>query len=482
MLEGPVSSTVTDPADADDHSGVGIGPRILSGAPVVSLEDHLSRGGGAALARALELGPEATIAEVNAAGLRGRGGAGFPAGRKWDSILNGGGRHHFAVCNAAEGEPGTFKDRAVLRHNPYAVLEGLLVAAHSVGALEAFIALKASFGAELTRTRTAIAELADAGWLEGLNVTVVEGPEEYLFGEEKALLEVIEGNEPLPRWLPPFLHGLFATAPQLGWESAEAEPGHDAGHESNPTLVNNAETLAQAAWILANGAEVFRSVGTDESQGTVICTVVGDVELPGVVEVPMGTSLRQVIEACGGVADGRAVKAVLPGVANAVLAAEHLDVPLTHEHFAAVGSGLGAAGFIVYDDSACMVEVAAMLSRFLYVESCGQCPPCKLGTGAITDALDRIRDGDGTDGDLDTIQRRLEVVADGNRCYLPVQERELISSFLRTFPEDVVTHLDGRCGSDRVDLPVPKIIDLANGVVTYDERQARKRPDWTYTD
>jgi NADH:ubiquinone oxidoreductase subunit F (NADH-binding) len=348
--------------------------------------------------------------------------------------------------------------------------------------LEAFIALKASFGAELTRTRTAIAELADAGWLEGLNVTVVEGPEEYLFGEEKALLEVIEGNEPLPRWLPPFLHGLFATAPQLGWESAEAEPGHDAGHESNPTLVNNAETLAQAAWILANGAEVFRSVGTDESPGTVICTVVGDVELPGVVEVPMGTSLRQVIEACGGVADGRAVKAVLPGVANAVLAAEHLDVPLTHEHFAAVGSGLGAAGFIVYDDSACMVEVAAMLSRFLYVESCGQCPPCKLGTGAITDALDRIRDGDGTDGDLDTIQRRLEVVADGNRCYLPVQERELISSFLRTFPEDVVTHLDGRCGSDRVDLPVPKIIDLANGVVTYDERQARKRPDWTYTD
>jgi hypothetical protein len=158
--------------------------------------------------------------------------------------------------------------------------------------------------------------------------------------------------------------------------------------------------------------------------------------------------------------------AILPGVANAVLTAEQLDTPLTHEHFAAAGSGLGAAGFIVYDDSACMVEVSAMLSRFLYVESCGQCPPCKLGTGAITEALDRIRTGDGRDADLDTIQRRLQVVADGNRCYLPVQERELISSFLRAFPEDVVAHLDGHCPSDRAELPVPKIVDLADGVVT----------------
>lgn len=473
---GTSSATESDQADGR------IWPRILSGSPVGSFEQYLQRGGGTALARALELGSEATIAEVTAAGLRGRGGAGFPAGRKWDSILNGGGRHHYAVCNAAEGEPGTFKDRAVMRHNPYAVLEGLLVAAHSVEALEAYIALKATFGPELARVRRAIDEMEAAGWLEGLTITVVTGPEEYLFGEEKAMLEVIEGNEPLPRWLPPFLHGLFATAPQLGWESVDAEPGHEPGHESNPTLVNNAETLAQAAWIVAHGAEAFRSLGTDESPGTVICTVVGDVLAPGVVEVPMGTPLRQVIDACGGVADGRTVKAILPGVANAVLTGEHLDTPLTHEHFAAAGSGLGAAGFIIYDDSACMVEVAAMLSRFLYVESCGQCPPCKLGTEAITEALDRIRDGDGRDADLDTIQRRLEVVADGNRCYLPVQEQQLISSFLRTYPEDVVAHLDGRCPSDRAELAIPKIVDLANGMVSYDERQSRKRPDWTYAD
>ncbi|MFZ1440576.1 MAG: NADH-ubiquinone oxidoreductase-F iron-sulfur binding region domain-containing protein, partial [Candidatus Microthrix subdominans] len=183
-----------------------------------------------------------------------------------------------------------------------------------------------------------------------------------------------------------------------------------------------------------------------------------------------------------GVAEGRSVKAILPGVANAVLTAEQLDTPLTHEHFAAAGSGLGAAGFIVYDDTMCMVEVAAMLSRFLYVESCGQCPPCKLGTGAITEALERIRDGEGGDGDLDTIQRRLQVVADANRCYLPVQERELISSFLRTYPEDVVAHLDGWCPSERGEPPVPKIVDLVGGMASYDARQMLKRPDWTYAD
>ncbi|MBP7406783.1 MAG: hypothetical protein KA973_17900, partial [Candidatus Microthrix sp.] len=222
MLVSPGTQQASETDGADGRGW----PRILAGPPVASLEEYLQRGGGSALTRALELGSVATIAEVSAAGLRGRGGAGFPAGRKWDSILNGGGRHHYAVCNAAEGEPGTFKDRAVMRHNPYAVLEGLLVAAHSVGALEAYIALKASFEPELARVGAAVEEMAAAGWLEGLNVTVVTGPEEYLFGEEKALLEVIEGNEPLPRWLPPFLHGLFATAPQLGWESAESEPGH----------------------------------------------------------------------------------------------------------------------------------------------------------------------------------------------------------------------------------------------------------------
>ena len=454
--------------------------RLLLDPPVASLDQHLDRGGGRALQRCLEDGPEATLRAVADAGLRGRGGAGFPAARKWESIRTGGGRHRYAVCNAAEGEPGTFKDRAVLRANPYQVLEGLLVAAHVVGAVEAIIALKASFETEIARVRFALDELAGAGWLEAMPIRVVTGPEEYLFGEEKALLEVIEGNEPLPRQLPPYLHGLYATAPQIGWQAHEPEAGHERGHESNPTLVNNAETLAQAAWIVANGVDAFRALGTETSPGTVICTVVGDVDEPGVSEVPMGTPLADVLARHGAPRPGRSIKAVLPGVANPVLTGDAVDIPLTYEHFEQAGSGLGAAGFIVYDDTACMVEVATMLSRFLWVESCGQCPPCKLGTGAITAALESIREGTGTDADLAAIQERLRTVTDSNRCYLPVQEQVLIASLLRAFPEDFAAHLEGRCPSQRAEVPVPKIVDLADGQVTYDERQARKRPDWTY--
>lgn len=454
--------------------------RLLADPPFASLADYVQAGGGAALRRVESEGPEEIIDELTRAGLRGRGGAGFPTGLKWRSILTGGGQHHYAVCNAAEGEPGTFKDRALLRANPYQVLEGLIAAARTIGAFEAFIALKASFEPELERVRTAIAEMTEAGWLTDLELSIVSGPEEYLFGEEKALLEVIEGNDPLPRWLPPYLHGLFANAPQLGWEAHLLEGGHTGEHVANPTLVNNAETLAQAAWILASGADAFRAVGTEKSPGTVVCTVIGDVSAPGVLEVPMGTELREVLERCGGPLPGRRIKAVFPGVASAVLTGASLDTPLTYEDMEAAGSGLGAGGFIVYDDSACMVEVVTTLSRFLYVESCGQCLPCKLGTGDITSALEAIRDGHGSDRDLDVISERLRIVADANRCYLPVQEQNLVSSVLRLFPDDVAAHLDGRCLSERASIPTPKILDLAQGVATYDQRQEHKQPDWTY--
>ena len=456
--------------------------RLLPLTPHLSLGDYLAAGGGRGLAGARAIGPDATIAEISASGVRGRGGAGFPAGTKWRSVVDAGGARRFAVANGAEGEPGTFKDRALLRSNPYAVLEGLLISAEAVGAAETFLALKSSFGQELAAVRRALDEIAQAGWLHGLTVSVVTGPEEYLFGEEKALLEVIEGNEPLPRWLPPYVHGLFATAPQLGWESAEAEPGQAGGDESNPTLVNNVETLAQAAWIMNHGAEAFRSVGTEDSPGTVLCTVVGDVQRPDVIEVAMGTSLRDVIGRCGGVSEGRSVKAVFSGVANAVITGDQLDTPLTYEDMESAGSGLGAGGYIVYDDSTCLVEVACTLSRFLAVESCGQCPPCKLGTGAITAILERIRDAKGTDRDLGEIEKRLRFVADGNRCYLPVQERTMIASILRSFPEDVAAHLEGSCPSGRAHIPMPKIVDLVDGVVTWDSRQEHKQPDWTYSD
>ena len=360
---------------------------VLPSRPVAALDDWLAAGGGGGLAQARALGPERCIDEVERAGVRGHGGAGFPAGTKWRTVLHGAGRHRYAVCNAAEGEPGTFKDRAILRANPYQVVEGLAIAAFVLDAREVFIALKASFEVERERVLTAVTEMQQAGLVGDLSIGIVAGPEEYLFGEEKALLEVIEGNDPLPRWLPPYVHGLFATAPQLGWQAHEPEAGHTPGHESNPTAVNNVETLANVAHVLANGAEWYRSFGTSASPGTVVCTVVGDSERAGVVEVECGTPLREVLTMFGAPRAGHTLRAVLSGVTNEVVTEAHVDVRLTFEDFAALGSGLGAAGFIVYDDTACMVDVAAVLSRFLWVESCGQCPPCKLGTGAITNAL-----------------------------------------------------------------------------------------------
>ena len=454
--------------------------RVLPDQVLSSLSDYLDIGGGKALAWARNVTADRVIDELTRAGLRGRGGAGFPTGVKWRSILTGGGRHHYAVCNAAEGEPGTFKDRALIRANPYQVLEGLIVAARTVGASEAFIAVKESFRPAWQRLTDAIAEIDAAGWLDGLGVTLVAGPEEYLFGEEKALLEVIEGNDPLPRWLPPYLHGLYVNAPQLGWQAHDPEGGHVGEHVANPTLVNNAETLAQAAWIISHGADEFRSTGTEQSPGTIVCTVVGDVVRPAVLEVSMGTPLQEVLQRCGGPRPGRKIKAVIPGVANAALPAGSLATPLTFEDMEAAGSGLGAAGFIVYDDTACMVDVTATLSRFLYVESCGQCLPCKLGTGHITGALERIRDGSGSGADVDVIAERLRIVADGNRCYLPVQEQNLVASLLRLYPEDVTAHLEGTCTSHRGRIPTPNIVDLVEGVVTYDDRQEHKQPDWTY--
>ncbi len=460
--------------------------RLLPAAPFTTLDEYVATGGGGGLSGARHIGAADAIAEIEAAGVRGRGGAGFSAATKWRSVASGVAGTRYVVANGAEGEPGTFKDRALMRANPYAVLEGLLIAAESVGASQAFIALKASFAPELAAISRALQEMRDAGWLGDIEVTIVAGPEEYLFGEEKALLEVIEGNEPLPRWLPPYLHGLFATAPQLGWESTAAQDS-DATSEgdpnaANPTLVNNVETLAQCAWVLAHGVEAFRSLGTDASAGTLLCTIVGDVARPAVLEIPMGTSLQAALESCGGALPGRTIKAVFAGVANAVLTRDDLDTALSYEAMEGVGSGLGAGGFIVYDDTACMVEVAAMLSRFLFVESCGQCPPCKLGTGAITAALQRICAGSGQDADLDTIERRLRIVTDGNRCYLPVQEQVLISSILRAYPEDVAAHLEGWCPSEREHYQTPKVVSLADGIVSYDERQDRKRPDWTYAE
>ncbi len=453
---------------------------LLPARPIESLDAYLAtETGGTGLARAQDIGPEATVEEVLASGLRGRGGGGFPTGRKWQGIASQAGRKYLVV-NGAEGEPGTFKDRSLLRADPYQLVEGLIIAAFAIGAEEVFVCLKQSFEREIERVTGAIQEMQSAGICTDCKVTVVAGPDEYLFGEEKAMLEVIEGKPPLPRTLPPYVHGLFATAAQAGWEGTRvAAPGE--APTSNPTLVNNVETLSNVPHILARGADWFRSMGTPDSPGTIVATVVGDVLAPDVGEVEMGSTLRDVIDAVGsGLPVGRQVKAVFSGVANAVITADQLDVALTYEAFAAIGSGMGSAGFIVHDDTSCMVDAAYVYSRFLAIESCGQCPPCKLGSGEITQHLQRLETGGGGDDDIQGISHWLQRVTDGNRCFLAVEEQQLVSSVLRAFPAEFAEHVElGRCPRPR-EIPMPKIVDLEGGRATYDESFWRKRPDWTY--
>jgi NADH-quinone oxidoreductase subunit F len=459
---------------------------LLPDAPVESLDEYLAGGGGRGVARAAELGPEGVLDTLTRSGLRGRGGAGFPTGAKWSSIRAGGPAtgDRYVVANGAEGEPGTFKDRALMATNPYQVIEGVEIAARTLGAVGAYVAVKASFEPQIEALGRAVSEMADAGLVGSVPITLVTGPDEYLFGEEKALLEVIEGEDPLPRFFPPYIYGLFTTQPQMGWSAGvDLSLASVQMPSSNPTLVNNVETLANVPVILDRGVEWHRSLGTHESPGVAIATVVEDTQRAGVGEIELGTSLREVIDRLGGgPRPGHQVKAVLSGVANPVLTGpDQLDTSVSYEGMAAAGSGLGACGFIVYDESADMVAVARAISRFLYVESCGQCPPCKWGTGEITSRLDQLLAGEGTEHDVGVIGATLVRVTDANRCYLGEQEQRVVGSLLRAFPEEFVAYLEQTASPPRR-ARVPKIVDIVDGVAVYDERQDRKRPDWTYSD
>jgi NADH:ubiquinone oxidoreductase subunit F (NADH-binding) len=429
---------------------------LLPTSPVGSLDDYLAQGGSEGLTNAISRRPEEIINEIKRSGLRGRGGAGFPTGAKWEAVRNAGPGAKYIVCNGAEGEPGTFKDRLLMRRNPYQVIEGLAIGAFAVGAQEAHIALKRSFTAELA-----------AILLGAMPIVVDEGPDEYLFGEEKAMLEVIEGNPPMPRILPPYQQGLFAKP--------------DA---PNPTAANNVETLANVPHIMRLGAERFRSAGTERSPGMMLFTISGDVQTHGVFELPLGTPLRTLVyDIAGGPPEGREVKAIFPGASASVLTAEHLDVPMDFDALEDAGSGLGSAGFVVYDESACIVRATRDFSRFLWIESCAQCPPCKQGSEDITAALERIESGEGAELDLTTMQERTLTVTDGKRCALPNGEAFIAASCLERFADEFREHLGRKCPRPR-ELAFPKIVDYdeQNGRFIYDERYARKRADWTYAE
>ncbi len=442
--------------------------RVLYTRPIISLEDHVARGGGKGLHAATRMEPSAIIDRVLESGLRGRGGAGFPAGRKWQTVAANrtAATPATVIVNAAEGEPGTFKDRTILRRNPYLVVEGAIIAARAVGADLIVVAMKRSFGGEVDRMRAAIDEAEDAGWSEGLRLEVFEGPDEYLYGEESALLETIDGRWPFPRIVPTFRRGLQTAA-------AVDEP-------APPALVNNTETLANVPRILARGPAWFRTVGTDQSPGTMVCTVTGRTRRHGVGEVRMGTPLREVIDAIGGGPQrGHRIKAVLSGVANGIITESMLDAPVSYEGLSAVGSGLGSGAFIVFDDTVDMTAVAAGVARFLAIESCGQCSPCKLDGLTLTRSLGKVSVSEAISHDYDVIRKRLTTVAERSRCYLATQQELVISSIMEHFEDEVMAHLTGSAPPVEPEL-IAELVDIRAGRAVLDERHRWKQPDWSY--
>lgn len=464
------------------EAGMGVINRVLDAQPVLSLADYLSGGGGEALVAARKVDPEAVVGTIEDSGLRGRGGAGFPTATKWRSVLANASAAQPTpvVINGAEGEPSTFKDRTILRTNPYRVLEGALVACAVVSAVELVICTKRSFLPERSRLRGAVDELRAEGWLEGIDVRFVDGPDAYLFGEETALLEVTQNRQPFPRVSPPWRRGISDGSTN---SASRVTIGDSTGDESAPALVNNVETFANVALIVRNGPAWFREVGTDKSPGTICCTIVGDVSHHGVAEFAMGTTLREVIETIGkGALADRQIVAVLPGASGAVVPEALFDTPLTHEAMAAAGAMLGSAGFHCIDDHADPLLLAYGASRFLSTESCGQCTPCKGDGLALTALLSGLVDGTAPVDIAKRVRSRLESVVNEARCGLALQQQVVVGSLVArcgdlsvartvTPPEEFVA------GRRRVLLP---LLDIADGVAVFDEHESEKQADWSF--
>jgi NADH-quinone oxidoreductase subunit F len=462
--------------------------RVLPPEPVRTLDEHIKRRGGRGLEIARRVEPDALIDELEAAGLRGRGGAGFPTHIKWRTVRANASSVEptTVVVNGAEGEPGTYKDRSILGLDPYEVIEGALIAALAVGADRVVFGLKRSFGGVVNRVRAAVAEMDAAGWTEGIEVVVFEGPDEYLYGEETALLEAIDGRYPFPRIAPPFRRGVDevveseADVTSGSGQSSHVEMAGDDGQDAPPALVDNVETLANVPGIIARGGSWFRTEGTDQSPGTIVCTVTGSVQRAGVAEFMMGTPLREVIETIGGgPLPERSIVAVLPGVSNALIPADQLDAPVSYEGLAAIGSGLGSAGFIVCDDRDDLVAVTAGVSHFLATESCGQCTPCKQGGLALSRLLDKLSRSAADERDLAAIRERVDTVADGARCFLASQQEIVVGSLLERFADRVDGHLTRRVEGVEPAL-VAELLTIDEGAAHVDERHRQKQPDWSY--
>jgi NADH-quinone oxidoreductase subunit F len=404
----------------------------------IDIEAYRNEGGYQALEKVLRQNkPLEVIEEIKRSGLRGRGGAGFPTGKKWEMVATHRESERYFVCNAGEHEPGTYKDRHLLRHNPHQLLEGIAIGAFSVGAKESFIFMNGAFADEIELVKQAIQDARREGFLGSnilgtgfsCDIQIFIGPDSYVAGEETALLEAMQGREAKPKHKPPFyptVHGLYGK----------------------PTIVNNVETLSNIPHILSHGVEWFRSFGTKTCPGTMIFSISGDVIRPGVYELPLGIPLRKLIyEYGGGIKDGRALKAVYPGgPSQAFLTPKDIDVPMDFDSLKAVGSGLGSAGVIVLDDTNCMVEQAMKFCNFFKDESCGQCPPCKMGTRYLHQILEKIEAGHGKPEDLQTLQQLSGFVKGRGDCTVITGAAVAVECSLRHFNDEFESHIkEHRC-------------------------------------
>jgi NADH-quinone oxidoreductase subunit F len=400
------------------------------------IEHYIANGGYAALAKALQAQPEDIVDGLKRSGLRGRGGAGFPTGQKWETCRNARGRPKHVICNADEGDPGAFMDRAILESDPHSVLEGMIIAGYAVGARHGHIYVRAEYPLAVERARIAIRQARKLNLLGrnilgsdfSFDIRLFQGSGAFVCGEETALIESLEGKAGLPYHRPPF-------------------PA-SRGLNGKPTVINNVKTLASIRHVIENGAEWFASIGTEGSKGTAVFALAGKVVNTGLAEVPMGTTLRQVIFDVGsGIPDGKRFKAVqIGGPSGGCLPESALDLPIDFDSLTEAGAMMGSGGMIVLDEDDCMVEIARYFLEFTQRESCGKCTFCRLGTRQMLEVLDGFTRGEGSIEDIDMLMELAQDIKGGSLCALGKTAPNPVLTTLRHFRDEYEAHiLEGRC-------------------------------------
>ncbi len=400
------------------------------------LDEYLRHDGFSALRSCLQiLTPDQVVQQIQTSGLRGRGGAGFPTGAKWSAVRAATGQPKYVLCNGDEGDPGAFMDRMLLESFPYRIIEGMAIAAHAVGAAEGIFYIRAEYPLAVARINEALDRCRQRGLLGdhilgtnfSFHLSVKQGAGAFVCGEETALLASLEGQRGTPRLRPPY--------------PAES------GFRGQPTLVNNVETYALVPWILRHGAAQFAALGTEQSKGTKVFALAGKVQRGGLIEVPMGVTLREIVDQIGGgVAPGRSLKAVqVGGPSGGCVPAQLADTPVDYEALAAVGAIMGSGGLVVLDDSDCMVDIARYFLRFTQDQSCGKCTFCRIGTRRMLDIMDRICAGAGQPGDLEQLEHLARTVSSASICGLGTTAPNPVLSTLRYFRDEYEAHLQGRC-------------------------------------